>query len=105
MKLAIKIDTNDNVAMATEALTRGETVSVLSDQATEIDKVAATTDVPLPFHKIALVEIGTGKPVYKYGETIGYATAPIERGEWVHLHNVESANLRKKAAVRSEANG
>ncbi len=103
MKLAIRIDVKDNIAMATEALRKGETISVLSDQATEIDKVKVITNVPLPFHKIALVEIGKGEPVYKYGETIGYATAPIGRGDWVHLHNLESANLEEKTAVRSRA--
>ena len=105
MKLAIKIDANDNVAMATEALAKGETLSVLSDQAAEIDRVAVTTDIPLPFHKISLTDIGKGDPVYKYGETIGYATTPIKRGEWVHLHNVESANLDSGASVRSKDNG
>ena len=105
MKLAIKIDTKDNVAMTTETLTKGETVSVLSDEAMEIDKVAVIADVPLPFHKIALGEIRIGEPVLKYGEIIGYATAPIERGEWVHVHNVESANLGSRASARSEAHG
>ena len=101
-KLAIRIDSQDNVAMAMETLTAGETLSVLSDEAQEVDRVTVIADVPLAYHKVALVEIGPGDPILKYGEVIGYATAPIERGEWVHLHNVESVNYRGHDNKRSE---
>ncbi len=100
-KLAIRIDARDNVAMAMEALTRGEKVSVLSDKVREVDVVTAATDVPLPYHKVALAGIGKGEPVHKYGEIIGYATAPIGRGEWVHVHNLESVNYRTTPATAS----
>ena len=79
-KLAIRIDAQDNVAMAMETLVAGETLSVLSDEAQEVDRVTVTTDVPLAYHKVALAGIGRGDPILKYGEVIGYATAPIERG-------------------------
>ena len=42
-----------------------------------------------PGHKIARREIGAGEPVVKYGQVIGYATAPIAAGEHVHSHNCE----------------
>jgi altronate dehydratase large subunit len=100
-KLAIRIDAGDNVAMAMEALEQGDTLSVLSDQAREVDRVTVTPDVPLPYHKVALAGIGQGDPVYKYGEAIGYATEPIGRGEWVHLHNLESVNYRTAPATVS----
>jgi altronate dehydratase large subunit len=98
-KLAIRIDTGDNVAMAMEALEQEDTLSVLSDQAQEVDRMTVTTDLPLPYHKVALAGIGTGDPVHKYGEVIGYATEPIGRGEWVHLHNLESVNYRATLAT------
>lgn len=41
-------------------------------------------------HKIALVDIGSGEAVLKYGQRIGHATRPIARGAWVHLHNLAS---------------
>jgi altronate dehydratase len=104
-KLAIRIDTQDNVAMAMETLTVGETLSVLSDEAQEVDRVAVTTDVPLAYHKVALTGIDRGDPILKYGEVIGYATVPIERGEWVHLHNVESVNYRTRRSAGSETDG
>lgn len=43
----------------------------------------------IPFgHKMAVSEIPSGKPVIKYGETIGLATANIAAGEHVHSHNL-----------------
>lgn len=42
-------------------------------------------------HKVALVDIPEGGAVVKYGVTIGLATRPIRRGDWVHLHNCRSA--------------
>ena len=41
-------------------------------------------------HKYALADIGKGEAVVKYGEIIGRATQNIEKGEWVHTHNVRS---------------
>ena len=41
-------------------------------------------------HKYALRHIGKGEAVIKYGEIIGRATQDIEKGEWVHTHNVRS---------------
>lgn len=91
-KLAIRIDVQDNVAMAMEPLATGEALSVLSDEAQEVDRVTVITGVPLAYHKVAPTKISRGDSILKYGEVIGYATAPIERGEWVHLHNVESVH-------------
>lgn len=59
-------------------------------------------------HKVALCAIGEGKPVVKYGVTIGIATRPIAPGEWVHLHNCKSlcdavsSNLDVVTGVRAE---
>jgi hypothetical protein len=41
-------------------------------------------------HKIALRDIATNKAVMKFGVRIGHATQPIQRGAWVHLHNLAS---------------
>ena len=96
MKFAIKLNHKDNVATATVIVKRGELVSILSESGEEVDKVYATSDIPLQFHKIALASILKGKEVLKYGEVIGYASEPINRGEWIHIHNIESANLPEK---------
>ena len=96
MKLAIRLDRKDNVATAIDTLKEGEMVSILSEVGREIDKVQVTTDVPLPFHKVALAQIPKGEEVKKYGEVIGYASKPISRGGWVHVHNIESVSLPEK---------
>ncbi len=50
---------------------------------------------PIAFgHKFALQRINVGQNIIKYGEVIGKATATIEPGEHVHIHNVESQRGR-----------
>jgi altronate hydrolase/altronate dehydratase small subunit len=39
---------------------------------------------------VALKDIDAGDPVVKFGIPIGHATRPIQKGEWVHLHNCAS---------------
>lgn len=45
-------------------------------------------------HKIALCAIGVGETVIKYGFSIGVASRPIEAGQHVHVHNLESERGR-----------
>src|ERR1700756_2909052 len=49
--------------------------------------VRITGAVP-PGHKVALRAIAAGAPVRKYGQVIGFASAPISPGEHVHVHNL-----------------
>lgn len=88
---AILIDTKDNVATAFQELAKGETVTV-SLAGTEATAVL-TQDIPFG-HKFALSAIGLQEPVVKYGETIGLATSPIQAGQHVHVHNMESQKGR-----------
>jgi altronate hydrolase len=46
-------------------------------------------------HKIALAPIAKGERVVRYGETIGFATADIARGEWVHSHNLAAGQFTR----------
>ena len=41
-------------------------------------------------HKIALRDIAANEAVMKFGVRISHATQPIQRGAWVHLHNLAS---------------
>ena len=88
---AILIDTKDNVATAFQELAKGETVTV-SLAGTEATAVL-TQDIPFG-HKFALSAIGLHEAVVKYGETIGLATDPIQTGQHVHVHNMESQKGR-----------
>jgi hypothetical protein len=96
LKLAIKINQIDNVATITDRAKKGEVVSVLSEEGKEIDKIKLPTDAPLPFHKIALKQIAKGEEIKKYGEVLGHASKSILKGEWIHVHNIESASLPQK---------
>lgn len=41
-------------------------------------------------HKIALCNIEKGQDIIKYGYPIGVASQNIEKGEWVHSHNMKT---------------
>ena len=84
---ATALSAHDNVATLLHAAKRGERVIVR----TTTGDVAVTALEPIALcHKIALRDIAAGEAVFKYGECIGEATAPIARGAWVHIHNVRS---------------
>ena len=39
-------------------------------------------------HKVALKDIPKEENVVKYGENIGFALSDIQKGRWVHDHNM-----------------
>ena len=84
MQDIVKINRNDNVAVALRPVSKGETLSV------EGKKVAIIEDIPQG-HKFALKDIESGAEVIKYGLRIGYAKEDIKEGGWVHVHNVRTA--------------
>ncbi|WP_213993752.1 UxaA family hydrolase [Sodalis sp. dw_96] len=88
---AVVINDRDNVAVALVALRAGENATVAIDN--RIIDVSLRQDVPFG-HKFAISDIALHGEVYKYGESIGRSTAPIQRGEYVHVHNVESERGR-----------
>jgi altronate hydrolase len=80
----LQIDSNDNVAVALGRIDTG--ASILIDHG----QIAAQEPIPQG-HKLALAAIDTGEPVIKYGHAIGRATQPIQPGQWIHAHNMQSA--------------
>ena len=59
------------------------------------DRVIVTNhNIPLG-HKIALENIRKGELVKKYGHTIGFATKDINKGDWIHIHNLTSQYLKE----------
>lgn len=82
-----RISNHDNVAVAIEELTAGETYIIGS--------VSVTAKVMIPKgHKIALEDIPAGANVIKYGFSIGHAVKEIKMGDWIHSHNIKT-NLGK----------
>ncbi|MCD8075501.1 MAG: UxaA family hydrolase [Lachnospiraceae bacterium] len=87
LKLALKVDDKDNVAtIFANDITDGTEVEI-RDKKGQTEKVCVKGDVPYG-HKIAVCDIFAGEPIYKYGESIGAASADISKGEYVHIHNM-----------------
>lgn len=79
----IKINENDNVAVALEVIPAGTTVNVDGADVTTVAEIPAG-------HKFALVDIAEGAPVVKYGFRIGNTIAAVKKGEWIHTHNLKT---------------
>lgn len=75
------LNSEDNVAIATEQLNRGKNVIC------EEVSICPKSDIP-PGHKIAIRPIQNDTPVVKYGQPIGLAKEDIEIGSHVHSHNL-----------------
>ena len=91
------LDPLDNVAVILKDMSKGEAV-VLQEKNEEL----TTSDIIEAGHKMALSAITKGNNIIKYGQKIGIATSDIHPGEWVHLHNMESAydtDFRKRVAL------
>jgi len=90
-KQCVVIDRSDNVATALVPLPAGAEVE--ADLNGGILRVAVRDDIPF-CHKFALYPIKKGQSVIKYGQEIGTALEDIERGGYVHIHNVASARAK-----------
>ena len=82
---AVILSDKDNVATALVDLPA-------ADYMLGADEVAITVpeDIKAGF-KLALSDIRKGESIYKYGYVIGLATEEIEKGEYVHVHNLISS--------------
>jgi hypothetical protein len=86
MLSAIRLFPADNVLVLTRSFEAGETI--------ELGDIRRTLETPIGLgHKIAACTISPGEKILKYGAPIGSATAPIEPGEHIHLHNMKSDYL------------
>ncbi len=91
-KKAIQIDAKDNVATATSIVEAGEEVEVLSPDGDVVLKAKPVERIIFG-HKIALTDLKVGDKIVKYGQVIGVASKEVKVGEWLHTHNVNSANM------------
>jgi len=72
----LRLHADDNLVVAIDPILPGAVA----------EGVTATTRVPKG-HKMAVKGIAEGEPVLKFGQIIGFATAPISPGEHIHTHN------------------
>lgn len=88
MNKLIRINPNDNVAVATENIEKGYCEC----------GVTAIDDIPFG-HKILLQSVKKGENIIKYGCPIGHATVDIKAGSFVHEHNIKT-NLSDKLTYK-----
>ncbi|ABR73534.1 altronate hydrolase [Actinobacillus succinogenes] len=86
MKQFIKIQRQDNVAVALQDLSAGTLLDVDGQQ------IELKSDIGRG-HKFALNAIAENQDVIKYGYPIGHALCDIATGEHIHTHNVKT-NLK-----------
>ena len=92
---AIRLDPSDDVAIALVPLQAGRRIRF--DGVTTVIQ----TDIPVG-HKLALHAVPHTAPVRRYGQIIGYATAPIAAGEHVHTQNLHVGAVTLDYAVGTE---
>jgi altronate hydrolase len=92
--LTIRLNPLDNVVVARVELPAG----------TEVPEEGVTCRRQIPAgHKLCTAAIGSGVPVRKYGQIIGFATSEIFPGEHVHTHNLGMGNFTRDYAIGVEA--
>ena len=85
----IRLDPADNVVVARVELPAG----------TLIASESLTTLQPVPAgHKVAARDLRAGEPIRKYDTVIGYASADLPAGTWMHSHNVLFDEVEKDYA-------
>jgi altronate hydrolase len=92
----LRLHRDDNIAIAKRTIRPG---TVIDDSSTSPITVGERVEIG---HKVAVVPIARGAAVRKYGQIIGYATADIQPGQWVHTQNVEAGTLSLDYAFASD---
>ncbi len=93
LNLALKVTDLDNVATIFANDIKDGTEVEIRDKKGNCEKVSVIGDVPYG-HKIAVKDIKKDELIIKYGEEIGIATKDIKKGEYVHVHNLDSMRGR-----------
>ena len=81
MRKVLVLNPADNIAICLEDMPAGTVI----DQ--DNLKLTITQKIPRG-HKVASKAVRKGDGIIKYGERMGHAYKPIERGAHVHTHNV-----------------
>jgi len=96
---ALIIHPDDNVANLIGPGGKGGSVQCVVEGQSKTTKIALLDDIPAN-HKFARTDIKAGASIIKYGLSIGRASRDIEKGQYVHVHNIESN--RGRGDLKSE---
>lgn len=96
---ALMLHPDDNVALLLRPAVAGETVTSKLNAGSDATVATVAREDIAKFHKIALQDIALHAPVRRSGMVIGLASAPIRRGDWVHVHNLKSQRARVPAPI------
>lgn len=83
------MNSRDNVGVALRIIAVGEPVIAGGKSI-----FSASEEIPAS-HKVALQNIDAGAKIIKYGEPVAVTTRAIQKGQWVHTHNLESGIWQK----------
>ncbi|MEX0728919.1 MAG: altronate dehydratase family protein [Planctomycetaceae bacterium] len=92
----LRLHPDDNIALTKQNVAKGTPIVVDG-----LDGSISTRDAIDLGHKVALCKIDVGQPVRKYGQLIGFASEPIEPGDWIHSHNLSAGDLTLDYAFSS----
>lgn len=86
----LRLSPHDDVVIAARPLSAG----------TRVDDEGVSCSVAIPAgHKLAVRAVAKGKPVKRYNQIIGFATADIAPGDHVHTHNLAFEMFERDYAV------
>jgi len=97
---ALIINGDDNVANLIGSGEKGQSVECTIEGQSAKETISLVDDIPAN-HKFARTDIQAGQPIIKYGLSIGKASCNIARGQYVHVHNIESNRGRGDLAATS----
>ena len=86
---AMIIHPSDNVANLIGVGKKGDSVECIVEGEDDRNTITLPEDIPAN-HKFAAADIRAGDPITKYGLIIGRASCDIRKGQYVHIHNIES---------------
>jgi altronate hydrolase len=89
----LRLHPDDNVVIARATLQAGTPIG---------ESVITTQRIPAG-HKVATRAIAPAQAVRRYGQIIGFASAPIAPGQHVHVHNLEMGDFAKDYAYGEDA--
>jgi len=90
-KELVIMDENDNVGIIKQAIRKGRKIDIKGTQLEGVIEIKE--DIPFGF-KVAIRNIQKDEKILKFGEAIGVASVAIEKGEMVHVHNIEGLRGR-----------